>query len=102
TPAIDESNREMIASDHDLFGAYFRPRLDVSPSRLSGVDEFSNLVEPVAAATLRLSREIGGMLEVFDRWTSWIERRNTQMETPRYRRFYGSPLHFCNFLTSEL
>ena len=102
TPALDEANRALVASDRDLFGAYFRPQLDVSPLRISGIDEFSNLVEPVAASTIRLSREIGGMLEVFHRWTTWIERHNIEAGTPRHRRYYGSPLNFCDFLVGEL
>lgn len=102
TPEIDEANRDLIASDRDLFGAYFRPNVDVSPTVLKGADEFSNLVEPVAAPTLRLSRAIGGMLEVFDRWAVWIERRNTAAGKPRHRRFYGSPLNFSEFIVDEL
>lgn len=102
TSAVDEANRALIASDRDLFGGYFRPRLNVSPSRLKGVDEFSNLIEPVAAPTLKLSRAIGGMLEVFDRWTAWIERRNTAAGTSPQRRYYGSPLNFSEFVVSEL
>lgn len=102
TPAIDKANRELVASDRDLFGAYFRPRLDVAPFRTSGVDEFSNLVEPVAAAAIRLSRAIGGMAEVFLRWTAWIEQTNTAQGKPAHRRYYGTPFDFCDFLVGEL
>lgn len=102
TPAVDKANRDMVASDRDLFGAYFRPRLDVAPFRMSGVDEFSNLVEPVAAAAIRLSRAIGGMAEVFLRWTAWIERTNTAEGKAAHRRYYGTPFDFCDFLVEEL
>jgi radical SAM superfamily enzyme YgiQ (UPF0313 family) len=102
TPAIDEANRTLIASDRDLFGSYFRPRLDVSPTVIKGADEFSNLVEPVAAPAFRLSRAIGGMLEVFDRWAAWIEKRNIAAGVSAHRRFYGSPLDFSEFVVAEL
>jgi radical SAM superfamily enzyme YgiQ (UPF0313 family) len=102
TPAIDAANRELVASDRDLFGAYFRPRQNISTLRISGIDEFSNLVEPVVIPTITLSRSIGGMLEVFDRWTNWIERHNIETGKPRYRRYYGTPLDFCDFVVGEL
>jgi radical SAM superfamily enzyme YgiQ (UPF0313 family) len=102
TRAVDRANREMIASDRDLFGAYFRPQLDVAPFRISGVDEFSNLVEPVAAATIRLSRSVGGMAEVFRRWTAWIEQNNIAQDKQEHRRYYGTPVDFCDFLVGEL
>lgn len=101
-PELDARNRQLIASDAALFGGYFRPRLELSPSRISGVDEFSNLVEPIAAPTLSLARALGGMLEVFDRWTDWIERHNDKTGVPAHRRYYGSPVSFARFVTGEL
>jgi radical SAM superfamily enzyme YgiQ (UPF0313 family) len=102
TPEIDHANRKLVASDRDLFGAYFRPKLNLLPSRIKGVDEFSNLVEPVAIPALRLADSLGGMLPVFDRWTTWIEHRNRVAGHPEHRRFYGSPLEFCEFVVAEL
>jgi hypothetical protein len=102
TPEIDEANRKLVASDRDLFGAYFRPQLDVAPFRISGIDEFSNLVEPIGAAAIRLSRSIGGMAEVFLRWTAWIEQINTSQGKAAHRRYYGTPFDFCDFLVEEL
>ncbi|MGH9348431.1 MAG: B12-binding domain-containing radical SAM protein [Vicinamibacterales bacterium] len=99
---LDAANRALIASDSQLFGSYFRPRIDVSPTRLQGVDEFSSILEPVALPALRLSRAVGGMLEVFDRWTAWIERRNIAAGASPHRRFYGSPQSFCEFVVEEL
>jgi pyruvate-formate lyase-activating enzyme len=99
---LDDANRALVASDRTLFGAYFRPRLDVAPTRLQGIDEFSCLAEPVALPLLRLARALGGMLEVFDRWTNWIEARNLAAGVPAHRRFYGSPLQFCDFLVEGL
>jgi hypothetical protein len=101
-PSLDRKNRELIASDSLLFGSYFRAPLDLAPSRLQGVDEFSSLVEPIALPALRLSRAIGGMLELFDRWSAWIERHNISVGASPFRRFYGTPLHFCEFVVEEL
>jgi len=101
-PGVDAANRALIASDQELFGSYFRPRVDVAPTRTQGIDEFSCLVEPVALPTLRLSRALGGMLELYDRWSAWIEQRNIEEGTSPDRRFYGGPFDFCNFLVTEL
>jgi pyruvate-formate lyase-activating enzyme len=101
-PTLDAANRALIASDPELFGSYFRPRVAVAPTRLQGVDEFSSLLEPVALPAHRLSQAVGGMLEVFDRWTAWIERRNVAVGASPYRRFYGTPLLLCEFVIGEL
>jgi tRNA A37 methylthiotransferase MiaB len=101
-PGLDARNRELIASDRELFGSYFRPRVDVSPTRLNGADEFSCLVEPLAIPVLKLSKIAGGMLEVFDRWTAWIAQHNEQAGASPHRRFYGSPLSFCTFVVEQL
>lgn len=101
-PEVSAANRRLIASDPLLFGSYFRLPLDVSPTRLQGVDEFSSLVEPIALPALRLSKELGGMLAVYDRWTGWIEKRNVESGAETHRRFYGTPLHFCEFLVEQL
>ena len=101
-PEVDEANRTMIASDSELFGSYFRPRVDVGPTHLQGIDEFSCLLEPVALPVLKLSRLIGGMLEVYDRWTAWIEEKNLAVGASPHRRFYGSPSDFCEFVVEEL
>lgn len=101
-PELDAANRARIAADPQLFGSYFRPRVDVTPTRLEGVDEFSCLVENVALPALTLSRLVGGMLEVYDRWTRWIERRNVEAGAAPHRRFYGSALAFCEFVVDEL
>jgi hypothetical protein len=99
---VDAANRALIAGDMELFGSYFRPRVDVGATRMQGIDEFSCLVEPVALPALTLSRAIGGMLEVFDRWSAWIERRNIEVGASPHRRFYGGPFDFSDFLVAEL
>jgi hypothetical protein len=101
-PGLDDANRALIASDPQLFGSYFRPRIDVAPTRLQGVDEFSSLAEAVAMPVLALSRAVGGMLTVYERWIDWIEHRNTAVGTSPHRRFYGSAYNFCEFVCEAL
>jgi pyruvate-formate lyase-activating enzyme len=101
-PELDGANREWVASDPELFGSYFRPKADAFGTLLYGVDEFSCLVEPVAAPALDLSRALGGMATVYERWTAWISRKNIVAGVPLSRRFYGSPLSFCEFVLEEL
>src|SRR5262245_11927679 len=101
-PSLDAANRALIASDPELFGSYFRPNVDVGRTRLHGIDEFSSILEPMALPAHRLSQALGGMLEVFDRWTAWIERHNVATGASPYRRFYGTPLHLCEFVIEEL
>ena len=73
---LDAANRSMIASDPELFGAYFRPRIDVSPTNLQGVDEFSSLAEAAAVPVLELAKDVGGMLQVYDREVPLDRRHN--------------------------
>lgn len=101
-PELDAANRALVASDPDLFGSYFRPAANVGSSRLQGVDEFSCLVEPIALPALELARHVGGMLGLYDRWTAWIEQRNLAVGASAHRRFYGSPLSFCEFVLEQL
>jgi hypothetical protein len=101
-PDVDAANRALIASNSELFGAYFRPRIETSPTQLQGVDEFSGLATAVALPTLALSRAMGGMLEVYDAWSVWIARRNHARGESDSRLFYGAPLDFCEFVIEEL
>lgn len=101
-PELDEANRERIASDRDLFGSYFRPKAGEFGTLLYGIDEFSCLVEPVLLPALALSRAVGGMMRVYEKWVPWIERRNAAAGHAPSRRFYGSPLAFAEFVAEEL
>jgi pyruvate-formate lyase-activating enzyme len=104
--ATDLANRRLVASDSDLYGAYFRPRLgEVVPGRpdaIFAMDEFSPLAEAALIPTLALAELCGGMYEVFRRWVSWIETRNDARGAPGYRRGYGSPADFATFVLGEL
>jgi len=99
---LDSANREMIASEPELFGSYFRPVSKEFGTLLYGIDEFSCLVEPVLLPALELSRGWGGMLEVYEKWTAWIEKKNIGNGAQWNRRFYGTPLRFCEFVAEGL
>lgn len=101
-PGLDKANRDMIAADPGLFGSYFRPKSDQLGTLLYGVDEFSCLVEPVLLPALELARKLGGMLELYCKWITWVENRNRNIGAAHERRFYGTPLIFCEFVMYEL
>jgi radical SAM superfamily enzyme YgiQ (UPF0313 family) len=101
-PELDKANRDRIAADPDLFGSYFRPKAEQFGTLLYGIDEFSCLIEPVLLPALELARALGGMFELYVRWISWVEGRNKLIGASPDRRFYGTPLIFCEFITQEL
>jgi radical SAM superfamily enzyme YgiQ (UPF0313 family) len=98
---LNGSNRELIKSDHDLYGAYFR---QPGPMRktLAGIDEFSCLVDAVRIPTLYVAERVRGMLEVYLRWIEWIANFNDSRHMPSWRRYYGTPANFCSFLLTLL
>jgi pyruvate-formate lyase-activating enzyme len=104
--STDISNRALVASDKDLYGAYFRPDLGEVvpglPDAIFAMDEFSPLVEAALIPALALADLCGGMYEVFRRWVRWVESRNDARDAPSYRRGYGSPADFATFTLSEL
>jgi radical SAM superfamily enzyme YgiQ (UPF0313 family) len=99
---LDASNREMIASEPELFGSYFRPVSREFGTLLYGIDEFSCIVEPVLLPALELARAWGGMANVYEKWTEWIETKNILAGASPNRRFYGTPLRFCEFVVEGL
>jgi len=102
-PALDGANRELIAGDQDLFGAYYRPPFPgEGRDWLEGVDEFSPLVESVLAPSLALAERSGGMAAVFRDWQSWIRARNEARSAAPFRRTYGSPAAFAEFVLQGL
>ncbi len=104
--ATDIANRDLVASDSDLYGSYFRPELGEVvpklPDAIFAMDEFSPLVEAALVPTLALADLCGGMYEVFCRWVGWVESYNDARGVPSYRRGYGSPADFASFVLREL
>lgn len=102
---IEEKNRKIIASDIDLFGSYFRPRLphlSINDHNLiDGIDEFSLLVDVARLPCLILAEIKGGMMVLYQEWISWISTINDKRGISIYRRYYGSPVTFCDFLIEK-
>jgi hypothetical protein len=103
---IDALNRDIVASDPTLYGAFFRPRLPGilgdEPDAVLGADEFSPLVEAMLSPALALAEAAGGMVNVFADWLPWIRARNDARGAARTRRGYGAPLDFADFLVERL
>lgn len=100
---LDRINREFISSDPELFGSYFRPRLDsLSPGLIAGVDEFSTLVDSTRLPCLLLAHANLSLAELYRKWATWIAARNRNRNAATHRLYYGSPVDFCDFLIAEL
>lgn len=102
---LDEANRQLIASDPVLFGAYHRPRRQgdgLSEEIFDGLEEFPTLISSALVPALHVARSVGGMFGLYKRWLRWIEELNATRGAAWYRRFYASPLHFCDFLVDLL
>ncbi len=98
-PELDGKNRALIASDRILYGAFHRPLHDSLGEELfDALEEFPTLVASVLLPTLFEARNAGGMFALFKAWISWIGRINDERRAATFRRYYGSPVQFCDFL----
>ncbi len=99
---LDRKNRDLVKSDPQLFGSYYKPNLPgisrLDPGVLYGVDEFALLVDALRVPALSIADEVGGMEELFFLWIDYIEEYNLRFSKPDYRKYMGSPLDFCEFL----
>jgi hypothetical protein len=99
---LDIQNRLTIQSNVDLYGSYFRPRNQIFDAMvhnpISGVDEFSILVNIALIPSLILSDLMGGMYGLYTIWLAWIHKYNTRRDASPFREYYGSPLQYCFFL----
>lgn len=99
---IDEQNRTLVTGNPALFGAYFRARdhgwRTEESGMLEGIDEFTPLVESMRAPTLHLAANIGGLYQVYCRWIPWVAARNAARDVSNHRKYYGSPVLYCDFL----
>jgi hypothetical protein len=103
---LEARNRGLIASNPNLFSAYYRPdscRLrEIEEGFVEGIDEFSPLVDAAALPALVLAQCLGGMLTLYRNWLRWIGAYNVDRGEPEWRRWYGSPTDFCKFLALSL
>lgn len=103
---LEQRNRAIVERSPRLFSSYFRPRLDenanLSSEFIDAIDEFSPLVEFALLPTLSLSEHLGGLLQVYEHWLNWIAAKNQARGLPTWRRLYGRPCDYCEFLLDEL
>lgn len=100
---IDAANRQLIKSDRELFGSYFKPVLEpviteLKRGMLYAIDEFALLVDAVRIPSLRLADDLGGMDNLFFKWVQHISAKNQVQNKPIHRKYFGSPLDYCDFL----
>ena len=96
---LDISNRELIASDPVLFGAYHRPRHSCAREVLfDALEEFGTLVASALLPTLVLARHAGGMFHLFEQWIEWVGSFNINRGAEPFRRYCASAARFCDFL----
>jgi len=96
---LDISNRELIASDSALFGAYHRPQHSCAREELfDALEEFGTLVASALSPTLVLARYTGGMFHLFERWIQWVSAFNINRGAEAFRRYNASAARFCDFL----
>lgn len=96
---MDQKNRACVASDRILYGAFHRPRHDLLGEEVfDALEEFPTLVASVLLPTLHEARNAGGMFALFREWISWIRRVNDERGASTFRRYYGTPMQFCDFL----
>jgi radical SAM superfamily enzyme YgiQ (UPF0313 family) len=103
-PEMDTANRALLADDPIVFGPYHRPRQradDIQEELIDGLEEFPTLVSTAPLVTLALARLSGGMFPLFKRWIAWISRFNDQRKATPFRRCFGTPLLFSDFLLEE-
>ena len=101
--SIDNLNRRLIKSDRQLFGSYFRPRIEsavtgLRQGMLYAIDEFVLLVDAVRIPSILIAEDIGGMNVLFFRWVNYISAKNQKTHKQEFRKYFGNPLDFCEFL----
>lgn len=99
----DTCNRKLIQKERELFGAYYKPLLEQSVAGLKkgmlyAIDEFALLVDAVRIPSLKVADKIGGMHHLFFKWAAYIEELNQKKNKPSYRKYFGSPVDYSDFL----
>lgn len=99
----DARNRAMIRADRELFGSYYKPVLEpviagLKKGMLYAIDEFALLVDAVRIPSLKIADRLGSMSGLFFKWVSHIEQLNEEKNKPLHRKYFGSPLDYCDFL----
>lgn len=104
-PRLDAANRALVASDRELFGAYFKPVLPAlpafTPEVLYALDEFSLLMDASRIPGLAVAAHLGHR-QLFEAWLRYIGDRNDEQGAALHRRLMGGPLDFCVFLLERV
>ena len=100
---LDVANRELIVSDSELYCSYHRPKhSDELRATFDCLEEFPTLVTSAMLPALHIAEAMGGMFRLFEKWTHWIGDVNLTRGAASYRRYYGSPVQFCDFLLHQV
>ncbi|MEK6288614.1 MAG: radical SAM protein [Acidobacteriota bacterium] len=104
-PELGAANRKLVASDPVVFGAYHRPRRhseEIKEELIDGLEEFPTLVSAALLPALWLAKSSGGMFALYRRWVEWISKFNDARNAASYRRCFGTPVLFADFLMDEM
>lgn len=103
--SVRKNNELLIRNDRKLFASYYKPAINsianLGSEILPAIDEFALLVDATRIPSILIAERIGGMKTLFHRWVSFIEERNVSRGKAPFRRFFGAPVDFCEFLKSE-
>lgn len=100
----DVENRKLVASDSIVFGAYHRPRRsgdNIQEELIDALEEFPTLVSATLLPALLIAQLSGGMFALYKRWVSWISKFNYERGAEPFRRYFGGPALFADFLVEE-
>jgi len=101
---LDTANRNLIAGDAVVFGAYHRPRRqsdDIDEQLIDGLEEFPTVVSSALVPALMIARSSGGMFTLYNRWINWISNFNRTRHAESYRQCFGTPTLFADFLVEQ-
>ena len=65
---------------------------------LYAIDEFALLVDAVRIPSLKAADAVGGVDNLFFKWVQFISTRNQEQKKAEHRKYFGSPLDYCDFL----
>jgi radical SAM superfamily enzyme YgiQ (UPF0313 family) len=100
---MDTANRDLVATDPVVFGAFHRPRRrgDIEEELIDGLEEFPTLVSTAPLPVLALAELSGGMHALYKNWITWICRVNDGRSAAPFRRCFGTPVLFSEFIEEQ-
>lgn len=101
---LDVANRKLVSEDPVVFGAYHRPRRqggELGEELIDALEEFPTLVSAVLLPALWVARLSGGIFALYKRWVEWISDFNDKRGAESFRRGFGTPVLFADFLMEQ-